>query len=225
MKKIGIATASAILLLSTANINVYSAPQDMVVRGISCYAEENGEAEMRIEFENNPGISACSMEICFDSENLIYRGAENGDVTKNGTFYCNGDLAEDRVKIVWSDSSDTSEDGTAAVIKFRTRTGAKNSDILVSIGRCEFVNATPENVKYTSSDGSIKVVNKINYGDIDLNGIVDVCDVVRISYYLLDQEKYSLDSDSAKANADVDRNGIINMSDAGKIINMVAEII
>ncbi|MGN0621544.1 MAG: cellulose binding domain-containing protein, partial [Porcipelethomonas sp.] len=62
------------------------------------------------------------------------------------------------------------------------------------------------------------------YGDVDCNGTIEIADVVTLNLSLLDSDNYPLSSESM-ANADVEKDNVVNMADSGKIINYLAKII
>jgi len=62
------------------------------------------------------------------------------------------------------------------------------------------------------------------YGDVDCNGLLEVNDIVVLNMFLLDQTTVDI-SDTGKANADVERDGYLDLSDSSKIINYLAELI
>lgn len=62
------------------------------------------------------------------------------------------------------------------------------------------------------------------YGDVNVDGTVDVADVVSINMYLLNPEANALEPDG-KANADCVRDNIIDSSDSAIILNYVAMMV
>ncbi|MGN0621961.1 MAG: DUF5620 domain-containing protein [Porcipelethomonas sp.] len=66
--------------------------------------------------------------------------------------------------------------------------------------------------------------DKVMYGDVDLNGKINVADVVTLNKYLLDKDGNPLNA-TARENADCEYDHALGMADAGKIINFLAKII
>ena len=59
---------------------------------------------------------------------------------------------------------------------------------------------------------------KLMRGDVDVNGIVDFADVIKLSMYLLNKSSYPLDCKEAEINADVTYDGLITLLDLSKLI-------
>ncbi len=55
-------------------------------------------------------------------------------------------------------------------------------------------------------------------GDVDLNGVVELADVTKLSKYLLNSVLFNLDSDASKQNADVTHDGIVDTRDLSKLL-------
>ncbi len=64
------------------------------------------------------------------------------------------------------------------------------------------------------------------YGDVDCNGTIEVNDVVVLNMYLLDTTS-NIPGVTAQglANADVEKDSVVNLVDSGKLINFLAESI
>ncbi len=64
------------------------------------------------------------------------------------------------------------------------------------------------------------------YGDVDCNGEIEVNDVVALNMYLLDiQSNVPKLTEQGLANADVEKDGLIDLSDSAKLINYLAELV
>ena len=67
-------------------------------------------------------------------------------------------------------------------------------------------------------------VEATRYGDVNMDGDVNIADVVALNMYLLDPEVNKI-SDVAMANSDCVKDGVINTSDSLTLMNFVAMII
>ncbi len=223
MKKgvIIVLTAAASLI---GSMNATAAEKNLLIYAGNSYAEENNTAEVSIMIEENPGVSAFSVELRYDPEVLVYEEAEAGRDISCGTLYCNGEYSENSVKLVWSDSKDFCGQGEAAVVKFRTRNGTAETASLVNIGYSEFVNKELEGMEYEAESGKVKIAQKIKLGDTNCSGIVDISDVVLLNKYIIDGEKYSFKNIENEANSDVNGDGKIDILDSGLIIDYLSGI-
>ncbi len=66
--------------------------------------------------------------------------------------------------------------------------------------------------------------SKVLYGDVDLDGSVDVNDVVTLNMYLLDKTTTPLNA-TARENADCEYDHNVDLADSAKLINYLAEMI
>ncbi|MGN0622117.1 MAG: dockerin type I domain-containing protein [Porcipelethomonas sp.] len=223
MKKSAIiAFAAAASLLGS--LNVYADSPDVLIQAENCFVSENDEAQVRISVKNNTGIAAFAVELCYDPEVLVFEDAESTNKTKSGSFGCNGEYMQDSVKVVWSSSSEMYGNGDIAVLKFRTKGNSADTVTPVRIGYCELADSKPQGVGFETMDGEIKIAGEINEGDADGNGKIEVCDAVTINKYLLDSVSYPLKSITAEANADMDKNGKVELADTGILINRLCSV-
>ena len=64
------------------------------------------------------------------------------------------------------------------------------------------------------------------YGDVDCDGGISVNDIVALNMYLLDTNANTPNvSQQGLANADVEKDGRIDLSDSAKLVNYLAEMI
>ena len=59
---------------------------------------------------------------------------------------------------------------------------------------------------------------KLQYGDVDLNGTVELADVTKLSKYLLNKNSFPLDNETAEKNADVTHDGTVDSRDISKLL-------
>ena len=63
-------------------------------------------------------------------------------------------------------------------------------------------------------------VTVTKYGDVDLNGVVELADVTKLSKFLLNKTLFPLDSEIAVKNADVTHNGVVDTLDLSKLLEL-----
>ena len=61
-------------------------------------------------------------------------------------------------------------------------------------------------------------VKASKFGDVDMNGMVELADVTKLSKYLLNSTLFALDSDVAAKNSDVTRDGKVDSLDLSKLL-------
>lgn len=219
-----IATAISILMLASGLSFDVSAQDTVPLVYINTgYISENDIAEVQLNIKNNIGISAYTIEVDYNPETLEFIDASQGNALEDGTFYCNGDYAEDAIRLVWSNSRNKEGDGTAAVLRFKTSDGTADMDTAISIGYSMLGDDLSE-CAFEPSDGELKIVSEIHRGDVNRDGDVDIADVVVINMYLLDKEKHLI-SKNSQANAEVSNDKIVNASDSALILNYVVMMI
>ncbi len=96
---------------------------------------------------------------------------------------------------------------------------------VVTTGTTNYVTTCVSTTVVSCDIGDI-LPSMIKYGDVDENGTVEVNDVVALSMYLLDKEANTPGlTRLGLANADVEKDKIIDISDSAKLINYLAELI
>ncbi len=84
--------------------------------------------------------------------------------------------------------------------------------------------STPETTVVTTEPITENIPDGEKYGDVNLDGTVDVADVVAINMYLLNTEANPLTTEQ-KANSDCVRDNVIDTSDSSIILNYVAMMV
>lgn len=212
--------AYAAALLVIGSTNAYAENSEKTQINISdAYAVSGGFAEVKIDIKNNPGISAFSVNLSYDGEILEFQEAKLGKSVTSGTFFCNGNRSGNSIKAVWSDASDMYINDDIAVIRFKIKNAEAETSSALKIEDSEFGNSHLEPIEIETNDGEIKITREILPGDADENGIIDINDIVTINLYLLDNHINPLSTYTAEANADMDGNGIIEITDSAIMID------
>jgi hypothetical protein len=224
--KIKMLAAAAAIIMAAQSISVSAETGEKINVNIeSGYAQENSKTDVVISFDNNPGISAYSIEISYDPQLLAFDSAKSLTSGKNETFYCNGKYSSGSIKAVWSSSMEDDADGGALQLTFKTKSETAEKTSAVDLESCQFGNKDLSQINYEISGGEVKITGEINSGDADLNGIVEIGDLVTLNKYLLDNASYPLKSNTAEANCDMDLNGKLEMSDSAYLINRLCELV
>lgn len=84
----------------------------------------------------------------------------------------------------------------------------------------------PETTEPSDEKPTESLGEATKYGDVDCNGTIEINDVVVLNMYLLDTSANTPEiTAQGLANADVEKDSIINLVDSGKLINYLAESI
>lgn len=182
-------------------------------------AGENELTEISVNFDKNVDISAFSIEILYNPENLSFIEAEKGSALNSGTFYYNN-VSEDSVKLIWSNSRNNSLKGNCVKLTFKTKNASAGGSAPVYIGHSVLGNEDLEDVEFDTRDSEIKIYSNYLKGDVSGDGETDSTDIIVLNKYLLSRELYPIKEDLL-INADIDYDGNINTKDSMGIINYV----
>ena len=166
--------------------------------------------EVKIDIVNNPGIAALQINVAYSSEDLELDSINDGGVFKDAVTH--SPLGENPVYISWysSDSSNSSQNGTLAVLKFRIKENAQTSELSVS---------------YDTQNGRVNISSgesDILIGDVNADGKIDITDATMIQKAVA--ELIELTDEQKKA-ADTNADGKVDITDATMIQKYVAELI
>lgn len=222
LKKIGAFLAAVTLALAPSADMTVSA-QDKPVFSINAgYGAENDITEVELKIENNSGISAYSVRIDFDPRVLEFVEAEQGYAIESGTFYSNGEYSEDCVRLVWSDSRNRSGDGVLAVLRFKTANETAETKTALSIGHSTVSNDLSA-AEFETENAELRISGDYTAGDVNMDGIVDVSDVVGLNMHLLEGITDEL-SFTVQASCEVSGDKKISSDDSVCLINHVSMI-
>lgn len=142
-----------------------------------------------------------------------------------------GTTAESQITVVSAETTSSMET-MAASTRITTIISATNSTICIIVtvpntGTTVSDKPVSTTVKTTSTT-TVPVTEDLPdgtmYGDVNLDGRVNVSDVVALNLYLLNKESNPIDI-NGRANADCKRDNVINTADSTLLMNFVAEII
>lgn len=173
---------------------------------------------VNVTLENNPGISYLSIRIAYAGEVFTYAGVTNGSIVSSMT----SSTSTNPLTLIWSDSTDISENGTLATLKLKVGENVAAGDYEIAISVIECNNADEENVTVYAVPVTVNVIDFV-YGDANGDGEVNGKDVTRLLKYLAN---YDYDTDTStveiSAGADATGDGEINGKDVTRLLKYLA---
>ena len=181
--------------------------------------------EVKIDIVNNPGIAALQINVAYSSEDLELDSINDGGVFKDAVTH--SPLGENPVYISWysSDSSNSSQNGTLAVLKFRIKENAQTSELSVSYDKENVFDNSLKNVSFDTQNGRVNISSgesDILIGDVNADGKINITDATMIQKAVA--ELIELTDEQKKA-ADTNADGKVDITDATMIQKYVAELI
>lgn len=220
-KRIFAALSALMLCINTAfaaDVSAAEKPVCIYLNG-SC-AGENDIASVSVMFDKETEVSAFTIEVVYNPEQLEFVDASMGKCLEGGTFYDSGNTFEDSVRLVWSDSRDHNAEGTVATLKFKTKSETEDSTAPLYVGYCQLGTQDFEEIEYRSEDFELEILKKYKRGDVNGDGEISGSDVVKVNKYIISGNKFELDENQLR-NADVNLDGIVNSKDCMIIIGCV----
>lgn len=123
----------------------------------SVQGEEGEEVEVALSLNNNPGITALSVNIAYPSEGYELISIENAGLFESSIS--TSQLSRNPVTLSWfaADSGNKNDSGDLAILKFKIKDGAKSGDITLSYDEDNIFNNSMENVSFQTVNGKITV--------------------------------------------------------------------
>ncbi len=152
---------------------------------------------VKLNLENNPGISAMVLKLEYDKTKLVPAGyVKHGMFAETGTSFVSNynepgktPAQLDYLTFVWGNHEDISVDGDILSVSFQVKPGTVVGDtpLTVSYKPGGISNETYEDVEITCTPGKVVVEeggSEILYGDVNQDGEVNTADVVLLLQYL-----------------------------------------
>ncbi len=137
---------------SAANNNVYSDT-------IAC--DKGDEIEIPVMINNNTGIMGFKIILTYDSNSLTPISVSKGEAIKNGMVNDTiGTGQSGSVSVVWSGTSEITNDGTLFTVKFKVSESAKDSVVKISYSQDDTFNESWQDVTLNCSDITININNE-----------------------------------------------------------------
>jgi len=180
-----LAIAMAALLFPVTETKVAAAtPTEGTISVDNAKAFAGGKAVVKVNLENNPGITAMRIYVSYDDsmltlEDVVYNPAMGG---QTATELSNPSA------LYWNESFvNYSENGVFATLTFAVSENATvgdKFDIRVTHNAEDIYNADEINVPFVVQSGQIQIVSKVA-GDINGDGVCNPKDTTRLMRYLV----------------------------------------
>lgn len=173
-----------------------------------------------ISLENNPGITALTLNVDYNSAVMTLQSVQNEDLLKGASFISGKDLTAGSCRMIWNIGTlDCSANGTLVTLFFQLKEDVMPGQypIVLNCSEDDIYNTVMENQYFSSKDGILNVISQSLTGDADGNGHVNTRDATLILQYYAGWD-VSIDLDAADRNQD----GIVNTKDATLILQEYA---
>lgn len=209
----------AVIMLTVCSAISYNAAEEPrfqteIVRGNA------GEiVDIKLNIQNNPGITALSMDVAYSSDDLELISVNNGALFQDAIS--TGNVSANPLRISWyaTDSQNKYENGALAKLRFRIRENAICSRINISYNPENVFDNTLQNQPFEITNGWVLVGDK-NIGDANSDNHVSVRDVTSIQRQIVELEDLSAEE---LVLADTNGDGEINIADATHLQMYLAE--
>lgn len=167
------------------------------------------EVEIKINIENNPGITALRLVIGYDEDALEMTGFSFGDALASMNKGTSEYYGSDYSFSMYSATADLTDCGTLAIVKFKVKDDAENGEypITISYDSDDIFNLDGDCVDFDIEIGAV-LINSCLLGDVNNDGKINMRDVV-----LLQQVVNGWNVAYNKEAADYNGDGKINMRD------------
>lgn len=209
----------AVIMLTVCSAISYNAAEEPrfqteIIRGNA------GEiVDIKLNIQNNPGITALSMDVAYSSDDLELISVNNGALFQDAIS--TGNISANPLRISWyaTDSQNKYENGALAKLRFRIRENAICSRINISYNPENVFDNTLQNQPFEITNGWVLVGDK-NIGDANSDNHVSVRDVTSIQRQIVELEDLSAEE---LVLADTNGDGEINIADATHLQMYLAE--
>lgn len=217
-KKTAALLLSLFILLSITAVNV-SADSEPSFELTKVYGDPGETVQIELIINNNPGITALSVDIGYSSDDLELIGIDNAGLFEDPISV--GMLSANPIPISWyaGDSGDKTDNGTVAILKFKIREGADNSAVTISYNPENVINSAIQNKPFATVNGMVGIGEEpiepprpYILGDVDDDGEVTVVDATYIQRKAT-RVKIPL-TDEEMLHGDVDGDGEVTVLDA-----------
>lgn len=175
--------------------------------GVNAKAGE--EVEVRVNLENNPGITALRLVVNYDEDALEMTDFAFGDALVSMNKGTSQNYGNDYSFSMYSATVDLTDCGTLAIIKFKVKEDAQDGEypITITYDPDDIFNLAGDCVSFEMELGAV-MVNSCLLGDVNNDGKINMRDVV-----LLQQVVNGWNVTYNKDAADYNGDGKINMRD------------
>ena len=116
---------------------------------------------VNINIANNPGVTALSFNVEYDTSRLALAGVTDGAILGSATASFGNDLTANPYKLFWDDvlSTNNTGNGTVATLQFHILDTAEagSAAITLSLNQASTFNVDLDDVAFTMTSGSVNV--------------------------------------------------------------------
>ena len=194
-------------------------PDSPVIQVGDSVAREKEVISVPVEIKNNPGITAVTLSVDYDSDVMSLKSVTNNNLLTGAMYTTSASIDENPYKMIWVvGTSDIKSNGTLATLEFEIKEGAEAGDypISVSYEEDDVYDTTFENVFFYTVDGTV-TIKDIMPGDVNADGKINTKDAALLLQYFV----AIVDSIDEEV-ADVNNDGKVNTKDASMILQYCA---
>jgi hypothetical protein len=182
------------------------------------------EVEVTVSLPNNPGVAGFNLTLGFDSILLTPISVIRNSDLESMVFVSNINQNNDgTITVVWTNVDNVSVE-ELFTIRFRINeslNGHVEITTPINVFVTDLMHAGREDVSAKEQGGYV-VVSSLLWGDVNLDGIVDISDILALARHLARIPGAEL-CVNALARADVDRSGVCDIRDLILIAQYVAD--
>ncbi|MBR3418007.1 MAG: hypothetical protein IKG82_04880, partial [Oscillospiraceae bacterium] len=220
-------TTTAAPVTTAEPVTTTVSPNTAAIAADSVEAKVGETVRVPVRIQNNPGITALSLDVSYDNTKLTLIGAEDGRLLGTASFLSGRDLTMIPYTLNWDDlaSENNTGNGIVAALKFEVLAEGSISVELKLNQRSTF-NVDLQEVAFATVNGTVHAVpaeqpgTGFLRGDIDLNGEVSIEDVqfaLKVYTERISGKTPQL-TDEQLRNGDVNEDGILSVDDAQYIL-------
>ena len=205
------------IVFMVPTINAIETAPRFVVSSVS--GECGDIVDVKVNIENNPGITALQLKINYSSTDLELLSIEDSKLF--GDAITHGQIANVPFIISWysQSSNDKTENGTFVTLKFKILEDASASEVSITYDEDNVFNSSFDNVYFDVVKGKVDIT-KVLLGDVNKDGVISKSDLstwmqIYSNQKLIKPNEYQL------AVGDLNENGIYDLSDKMLLIKLL----
>lgn len=188
----------------------------------------------KVMIRDNPGFSPSGVRITYPEglEPLTKKDgsikAEAGDVVQGITVSFAHNSEKRMIGMVSIGQEMATDDGTLFTVYFKVSPDMESKTYPIKVEVTRLADVMGRQIDHAVIDGEISVESgsspELRYGDVDLDGAVDVGDAVLLARFLA-EDREAIVTPDGRRNADVNKNGTEDSNDVILILKYIARLI